>query len=216
MIVGLVLWIDLAPSSDGGAGAAGAAEVGLPADAGVAGQHQYPRRDGELHQRGVPDRQPQLRGREARLRRGRRVRRAAQGHQLLRGPDQQRRAGSTAARSTRSSCSSTRRTRRACRRSARTGPRAARRRSPSWTDSGRGAGDDELCITQQGQTPMIAAWTTTSQWTQLGSPYLWWTGPDDAAVLAALVQWGHSAEAPRRLGQGGRGRRRPGRATRTP
>jgi hypothetical protein len=53
-------------------------------------------------------------------------------------------------------------------------------------------GDSELCVTQQGQTPMIAAWTTTSEWTQLGSPYLWWTGPDDAAVLAALVQWGHS------------------------
>ena len=55
-------------------------------------------------------------------------------------------------------------------------------------------GDNELCVTQQGQTPMIAAWTTTSQWTQLGSPYLWWTGPDDAAVLAALVQWGHGAK----------------------
>ena len=56
---------------------------------------------------------------------------------------------------------------------------------------------------------MIAAWTTTSQWTQLGSPYLWWTGPDDAAVLAALVQWGHSAKLLGGLGQGGRGRGRP-------
>jgi hypothetical protein len=59
---------------------------------------------------------------------------------------------------------------------------------------GAWSGDDELCITQQGHTPMIAQWTTITDWTQLGSPYLWWTGPDDAAVLAATVQWGHSAK----------------------
>jgi hypothetical protein len=31
-----------------------------------------------------------------------------------------------------------------------------------------------------------------SNWTQEGSPYLWWTGPDDASILQAVVQWGHS------------------------
>ncbi len=77
-------------------------------------------------------------------------------------------------------------------------------------------GDNELCVTQQGQTPMIAAWTTTSQWTQLGSPYLWWTGPDDAAVLAAAGPVGARRQAARRHGQGGRRRRRTRRATRTP
>jgi hypothetical protein len=59
---------------------------------------------------------------------------------------------------------------------------------------GAWSGDDELCITQQGHTPMIAQWTTITDWTQLGSPYLWWTGPDDAAVLAATVEWGRSAK----------------------
>jgi hypothetical protein len=59
---------------------------------------------------------------------------------------------------------------------------------------GAWSGDDELCITQQGHTPMIAEWTTITNWTQLGSPYLWWTGPDDGAVLAATVQWGHAAK----------------------
>ncbi len=54
-------------------------------------------------------------------------------------------------------------------------------------------GDDQLCITQEGQTPFIGAWSTVTNWTQMGSPYLWWTAPDQAAVLATLVQWGKSA-----------------------
>jgi hypothetical protein len=57
----------------------------------------------------------------------------------------------------------------------------------TWT------GDNELCVTQEGQTPMIGAWTTVTNWTQMGSPYLWWTGADQAAELATLVQWGKSA-----------------------
>ncbi len=60
-------------------------------------------------------------------------------------------------------------------------------------------GDDQLCVTQQGQTPLISAWSTTTNWTNLGSPYLWWTGPDMAPVLAATVQWGLSSG---RLGHG--------------
>ena len=54
-------------------------------------------------------------------------------------------------------------------------------------------GDNELCITQEGHTPFIGQWTTVSDWTREGSPYLWWTGPDDASILQAVVQWGHSA-----------------------
>jgi hypothetical protein len=54
-------------------------------------------------------------------------------------------------------------------------------------------GDNELCITQEGHTPFIGQWTTVSNWTREGSPYLWWTGPDDASILQAVVQWGHSA-----------------------
>ncbi|MGP0032592.1 MAG: ABC transporter substrate-binding protein [Acidimicrobiales bacterium] len=63
----------------------------------------------------------------------------------------------------------------------------------AWT------GDDELCITQEGHTPMIAAWTTTTNWTDEGSPYLWWTGADDAPILAATVSWGLKSG---RLGHG--------------
>ncbi len=60
-------------------------------------------------------------------------------------------------------------------------------------------GDNQLCVTEQGHTPLISAWSTTTNWTQMGSPYLWWTGPDQAPVLAATVQWGLSSG---RLGHG--------------
>jgi hypothetical protein len=59
--------------------------------------------------------------------------------------------------------------------------------------AGDWTGDNQLCITQEGQTPFVGAWTTVTNWTQMGSPYLWWTGPDQAAILAAVVQWGQSA-----------------------
>jgi Periplasmic binding protein len=54
-------------------------------------------------------------------------------------------------------------------------------------------GDNQLCVTQEGHTPLLAQWTTTTNWTNLGSPYLWWTGSDDAPVLAATVSWGRSS-----------------------
>ncbi len=63
----------------------------------------------------------------------------------------------------------------------------------TWT------GDNQLCITQEGHTPLISQWTTVHNWTQEGSPYLWWTGPDDAAILQATVDWGVSSG---RLGHG--------------
>jgi len=63
----------------------------------------------------------------------------------------------------------------------------------TWT------GDNQLCVTEQGHTPLISAWSTTTNWTEMGSPYLWWTGPDQAPVLAATVQWGLSSG---RLGHG--------------
>jgi Periplasmic binding protein len=57
----------------------------------------------------------------------------------------------------------------------------------TWT------GDDQLCVTQEGHTPLISQWTTVTNWTQEGSPYLWWTGPDDASILQATVNWGVSS-----------------------
>src|SRR5579862_7569456 len=57
----------------------------------------------------------------------------------------------------------------------------------SWT------GDNELCVAQEGKTPLIGQWTTVTNWTQEGAPYLWWTGPDQAQILATVVQWGKSS-----------------------
>ena len=54
-------------------------------------------------------------------------------------------------------------------------------------------GVNQLCVAQQGHTPFLSQWTTVSSFTQEASPYLWWTGPDDAAVLRALVSWGTSS-----------------------
>jgi hypothetical protein len=59
--------------------------------------------------------------------------------------------------------------------------------------------DNQLCVAQQGHTPLISAWSTTTDWTNMASPYLWWTGPDMAPVLDATVQWGLSSG---RLGHG--------------
>ncbi|HUY22466.1 MAG TPA: ABC transporter substrate-binding protein [Acidimicrobiales bacterium] len=73
-----------------------------------------------------------------------------------------------------------------------------------WTEGGSPAfavldgvgtwsGDNQLCITQEGHTPLLSQWTTVTDWTRQGAPYLWWTGPDDAAILKATVQWGVAA-----------------------
>jgi hypothetical protein len=47
--------------------------------------------------------------------------------------------------------------------------------------------DHQLCITQEGHTPLISKWTTVTDWTNRGNPYLWWTGPDSVEVLDNLV-----------------------------
>jgi hypothetical protein len=54
-------------------------------------------------------------------------------------------------------------------------------------------GDNELCVTEEGHTPMLSQWTTITNWTNQGSPYLWWTGPDQAVILQAIVDYGLSA-----------------------
>jgi hypothetical protein len=57
----------------------------------------------------------------------------------------------------------------------------------TWT------GEDQLCITQEGHTPLISQWSTVPNWTEMGSPYLWWTGPNEAQILQATVDWGVSS-----------------------
>jgi Periplasmic binding protein len=56
----------------------------------------------------------------------------------------------------------------------------------AWT------GDNELCVTQEGHTPFIGEWSTVTSWTNEGAPYLWWTGADQASILATVVSWGKS------------------------
>jgi hypothetical protein len=53
-------------------------------------------------------------------------------------------------------------------------------------------GIDQLCITQEGHTPLISQWTTVPNFAQPGEPYLWWTGPNQAQVLIATVDWAKS------------------------
>lgn len=53
--------------------------------------------------------------------------------------------------------------------------------------------DSQLCITQENHTPLISSWSTVTDWTTRGNPYLWWTGPDTGEVLANLVGWATGA-----------------------
>jgi ABC-type branched-subunit amino acid transport system substrate-binding protein len=53
-------------------------------------------------------------------------------------------------------------------------------------------GTDQLCITQEGHTPLISEWTTVPNFAAPGEPYLWWTGPNQAQVLVATVDWAKS------------------------
>lgn len=57
----------------------------------------------------------------------------------------------------------------------------------AWT------GDNELCVAQEGHTPFIGEWSTVSTWTNEGSPYLWWTGADQANILDTVVSWGQAS-----------------------
>jgi hypothetical protein len=53
----------------------------------------------------------------------------------------------------------------------------------AWHDA------NQLCITQENHTPLISSWTTVTNWTSMGNPNLWWTGPDVNEVLDNLVAW---------------------------
>jgi ABC-type branched-subunit amino acid transport system substrate-binding protein len=57
-------------------------------------------------------------------------------------------------------------------------------------DTGKWYDAQQLCITQEGDMPLISNWTTVSDWTARGAPYLWWTGPDQSEVLENLVNYG--------------------------
>jgi ABC-type branched-subunit amino acid transport system substrate-binding protein len=78
-------------------------------------------------------------------------------------------------------------------------PAEMRAKCKDWTtsgdvfavvDTGKWYDDNQLCITEEGHVPLISSWTTVTDWTERGEPYLWWTGPDQADVLLNLVPWG--------------------------
>lgn len=52
---------------------------------------------------------------------------------------------------------------------------------------------NQLCVAQEGHTPLISDWTTVSTWTKEAAPYLWWIGPAQTTILQATVNWGLSA-----------------------
>jgi ABC-type branched-subunit amino acid transport system substrate-binding protein len=54
-------------------------------------------------------------------------------------------------------------------------------------------GANQLCITQEGHTPMIGQWSSVTSWSKQGAPYLWWTGVDQSVMLQAVVNWGLSS-----------------------
>jgi ABC-type branched-subunit amino acid transport system substrate-binding protein len=78
-------------------------------------------------------------------------------------------------------------------------PSEMRAKCKDWTtsgevfavvDTGKWYDDQQLCITEEGGLPLISSWTTVTDWTERGAPYLWWNGPDQADVLRNLVPWG--------------------------
>jgi hypothetical protein len=54
-------------------------------------------------------------------------------------------------------------------------------------------GDNQLCITQQGHTPLISGYASVQKDLDTGAPNLWWTGVEQVATLENLVAWAQGA-----------------------
>ena len=196
------------PRSVGSPGCAAVVPVALvgvdvDADAGEPGQHQHAWRHRPRHQCGLPCGRHQQRGRAVRVRRGQGIQRAGLRHPPLREPDQCR--GGIHGRKINPIIvsfdpSNENEMRSLCKQWTQGTPPAF-----AVVDGiGTWTGDNELCITQEGDTPMIGAWTTITNWTDLGSPYLWWTGADQVPVLTGHRAVGRELR-PARAGQEGGG-----------
>lgn len=59
--------------------------------------------------------------------------------------------------------------------------------SDAWHTSG------QLCLTEEHETPLVSRWTTASEWTERGAPYLWWTAPSADDTIANWVLWAREA-----------------------
>jgi ABC-type branched-subunit amino acid transport system substrate-binding protein len=57
-------------------------------------------------------------------------------------------------------------------------------------DTGKWHGDNQLCLTEEGHVPLISSWTTVTEWTDRGAPYLWWLGPDQGDIVRNIAAWG--------------------------
>ena len=47
----------------------------------------------------------------------------------------------------------------------------------------------QLCITQENKTPLVSSFTSVSEFTRRGDPYLWWTGPSAEDVIPHWSAW---------------------------
>ena len=151
---------------------AGAAEVGRRAPAATPvdpGQHQHPRRDRHDHQRRVPRRRHQQPGRQGGLRRGQGVQRA-----------DPRRSTSTSNQINNSGGINGRKINPIIVQFDPTNDANMQSLCSQWTQGnpavfavvdgiGTWEQDNQLCVTQQGHTPLISAWSTT---TELDQPRL--------------------------------------------
>ena len=156
-------------------------------------QHVDARGDQKEHQRGVPGGVAEFAGRPGGIRRGCRVRRADQGHPALR-QSHQPLGGINGRKINRHHHQL-----RSRQRDGHAGPvqdldggltgRLRRARRPRCMD-----GRQPVVHRPGGSHPFIGQWTTVTNWTNEGSPYLWWTGPDQAPILQAVVNWGLSAD----------------------
>ena len=77
-------------------------------------------------------------------------------------------------------------------------------------------GVNQLCVTARATRRCSSQWSTTTNWTNLGAPYLWWTGADDAPDPGGHGELGPQLGSPGPRHEGGRRRlrrgERPGRA----
>jgi hypothetical protein len=59
----------------------------------------------------------------------------------------------------------------------------------AWHDA------NQLCITQEGHTPLLTSYTETTSYLGKGAPNLWWAGADGCHIIRNLVSWAVKTKA---------------------
>jgi hypothetical protein len=49
--------------------------------------------------------------------------------------------------------------------------------------------DQQLCVTQEGNTPLLSPWTTVTDWVNRSKGNLWWANADQVDTLLNLIPW---------------------------